>query len=63
MAPFKNGASGYYAYVNRNKFGLTLNLKTEEGKGIFKKLIKEVDVLCENFRVGTLEKLASVMRS
>ena len=56
-APFKNGASGYYAYINRNKFGLTLNLKTEEGKEIFKKLIKEVDVLCENFRVGTLEKL------
>ncbi|MCB5736492.1 MAG: CoA transferase [Megasphaera massiliensis] len=56
-APFKNGASGYYAYINRNKFGLTLNLKTEEGKAIFKKLIKEVDVLCENFRVGTLEKL------
>ena len=56
-APFKNGASGYYAYINRNKFGLTLNLKTEEGKAIFKKLIKEVDVVCENFRVGTMEKL------
>lgn len=60
-APFKNGASGYYAYINRNKFGLTLNLKTEEGKAIFKKLIKEVDVVCENFRVGTMENWAWVM--
>lgn len=55
--PFKNGASGYYAYLNRNKYGLTLNLKEEAGKTIFKKLVKEVDVVCENFRVGTMEKL------
>jgi CoA:oxalate CoA-transferase len=55
--PFKNGASGYYAYLNRNKYGLTLNLKDETGKEIFKKLVKEVDVVCENFRVGTMEKL------
>lgn len=56
-APFKNGSSGYFAYFNRNKYGLSLNLKSEEGKEIFKKLIKETDVLCENFRVGTMEKL------
>lgn len=56
-APFKNGSSGYFAYINRNKYGLSLDLKTEEGKGIFKKLIAETDVLCENFRVGTMEKL------
>ena len=55
--PFKNGASGYFAYLNRNKYGLTLNLKSEEGKAIFKQLIQEVDVLCENFRVGTMEKM------
>lgn len=55
--PFKNGASGYYAYLNRNKYGLTLNLKTEAGKKIFKELVKKVDVVCENFRVGTMEKL------
>ena len=56
-APFKNGSSGYFAYINRNKYGLSLDLKTEEGKDIFKKLIAETDVLCENFRVGTMEKL------
>lgn len=56
-APFKNGSSGYFAYVNRNKYGMTLNLKTEEGRGIFKALVKEADVVVENFRVGTMEKL------
>lgn len=56
-APFKNGYSGYYAYINRNKYGLTLNLKTEEGKEIFKKLVARADVVCENFRVGTMERL------
>lgn len=56
-APFKNGSSGYFAYINRNKYGLSLNLKAEEGKEIFKKLVREVDVVVENFRVGTMEKL------
>lgn len=55
--PFKNGASGYFSYLNRNKYGLTLNLKDARGKEIFKQLIPHVDVLCENFRVGTMEKL------
>lgn len=55
--PIKNGASGYFSYVNRNKLGLTLDLKAEKGKEIFKELIKNVDVVCENFRVGTMEKL------
>ena len=56
-APFKNGYSGYYAYINRNKYGLSLNLKSEEGKEIFKKLVAKADVVCENFRVGTMERL------
>lgn len=38
--PMENGFSGYYAYVNRNKKGMTLNLKTEEGKQIFTELLK-----------------------
>ncbi len=56
-APFYNGGSGYYSYINRNKYGLTLNLKADEGKEIFKKLVAESDVVVENFRVGTMEKL------
>ncbi len=55
--PIVGDASGYYSYMNRNKYGLTLNLKTEEGKEIFRKLVKDADVVCENFRVGTMERL------
>ena len=40
----------------RNKQSLTLNLKTPEGVEIFKKLVLDADVVCENFRPGTLEK-------
>lgn len=56
-APFKNGSSGYFAYINRNKYGITLDLKSEEGKSLFKKLVAQADVVCENFRVGTMERL------
>ena len=56
-APFRNNSSAYYAYFNRNKLGLSLNLKSEKGKEIFKRLVAEVDVVVENFRVGTMEKL------
>ncbi len=40
----------------RNKRSLTLDLRQPEGVAIFRKLIAETDVLCENFRTGTLEK-------
>lgn len=43
--------------LNRNKKGITLNLKTEEGQQIVKQLVTEADVLIENFRTGTMEKL------
>ena len=55
--PFKDGASGYYAFLNRNKKGMTLNLRTEEGKFIFKELVKTADVVVNNFKPGTMEKL------
>lgn len=57
FGPFKNGESSYYMNLNRNKKGMTLNLKTEEGKQIFKELVKVSDVVMENFRPGTMEKL------
>ncbi|MBQ3403831.1 MAG: CoA transferase [Oscillospiraceae bacterium] len=55
--PFKNDYSAYYAYVNRNKKGITLDLGSPEGKELFKKLLKNADVVCENYKVGTMEKL------
>lgn len=55
--PLEGDASGYYSYINRNKYGITLDLKSDKGKEIFKELVRHVDVLCENFRVGTMERL------
>lgn len=57
MGPFINGNSVYYANFNRSKLGCTLNLKTSEGKEIFKELVKKADVIIENYRPGTMEKL------
>ncbi|MFH2109903.1 MAG: CoA transferase [Candidatus Bathyarchaeota archaeon] len=55
--PFKDGLSLYYVNLNRGKRSITLNLKTGEGKAIFKELVKRCDVLIENFRPGTMERL------
>ena len=56
-APFKNGESLYYANVNRNKKGITLNLKEENGKKIFLDMVKKADVVVENYRPGVMDKL------
>ncbi|MET3196116.1 CaiB/BaiF CoA-transferase family protein [Bacillus sp. OAE603] len=55
--PFVEGESAYYLCANRNKQGFTLNLKSEQGKEILKKLISEADVVIQNFKPGTLAKL------
>jgi CoA:oxalate CoA-transferase len=55
--PFINGESVYFMSINRNKKSVTLNLKKQEGKQIFKDLVKDIDVLVENFRPGTMERL------
>lgn len=57
FGPFKNGESSYFINLNRNKKGITLNLKTTEGKAIFMDLVKKADVVIENYRPGTMEKL------
>ncbi len=57
MGPFKNGESAYYMNLNRNKKGVTLNLKAPKGKEIFKELVKKADVVLENYRPGTMDKL------
>lgn len=55
--PYENGESMYYANLNRNKKGITLNLKKEEGKKIFLKLVEKADILLENYRPGIMDKL------
>ncbi|MBE5842748.1 MAG: CoA transferase [Butyrivibrio sp.] len=55
--PYRNGESMYYANLNRNKRGITLNLKSDEGKEIFKELVKKSDVVLENYRPGVMDKL------
>ncbi|SMQ81795.1 formyl-CoA transferase [Bacillus sp. OV166] len=55
--PTWNDESCYYLSSNRNKRSITVDLKSEEGKEIIYKLAKDADVLVENFRTGTLDKL------
>jgi CoA:oxalate CoA-transferase len=55
--PFQGGESAYFMSINRNKKSLTLNLKVEEGREVFLQLLRKCDVLVENFRPGTMEKL------
>ena len=57
LPPDINGESAAFMMMNRNKKGLALNLKDQEGINIFKKMVEQSDVVIENFRKGTLEKL------
>ncbi|WP_404328292.1 CaiB/BaiF CoA transferase family protein [Mesobacillus maritimus] len=57
IPPKWNEESCYYLAANRNKKGITLDLKSEEGRKIVESLVKDVDVVVENFRTGTMEKL------
>lgn len=55
--PIVDGESGYFFSVNRGKRSLSIDLKSEEGRALFRDLVKEVDVLVENFTPGAMEKL------
>lgn len=54
--PMVNGESAYFMNLNRNKRGITLNLKSEKGQEIFKKMVAEADIVLENYRPGVMEK-------
>lgn len=53
----ENGNSGYFALYNRNKEGIAVDLSEPEGKEIIRKLYAQVDVVLENFKFGTIDKL------
>ena len=55
--PIVNGESGYFASVNRNKYSLEIDYKSEEGYEVVAKLISEADIIVECFKPGTMEKL------
>jgi formyl-CoA transferase len=55
--PWAGGESAYYLSVNRNKRGITLNLKHEGARQVLLDLVRRSDVLIENFKRGTLERM------
>lgn len=57
IGPFVNGKSAYFMSLNRGKESIALNLKDEDDRAIFEALLDRADVLVENYRAGTLEKL------
>jgi crotonobetainyl-CoA:carnitine CoA-transferase CaiB-like acyl-CoA transferase len=55
--PFAGGESAYFLCINRNKKSLTINLKSDQGVELLRCLAEVADVLVENFRPGTMERL------
>jgi len=55
--PLINGTGSLFYLVNRNKKSLALDLKQEEGKEVLRRLVREADVLIEQFRPGVMDKL------
>ncbi len=57
VPPEINGESAAFMIMNRNKRGIALDLKSDAGKAVLKRLVEHSDVLIENFRKGTMDKL------
>ncbi|MBF8984212.1 CoA transferase [Lutibacter sp. B2] len=57
FGPYINNESAYFMSLNRNKRSMTLNLKEKKAKELFLEMVKKADVVVENYRPGTMEKL------
>lgn len=57
VAPFINGHSIYTMAFNRNKRAISLNTRAEKGRELLKRLVRWADVIVENYRPGTMEKM------
>ncbi|NNG04796.1 MAG: CoA transferase [Inquilinus sp.] len=57
FGPFVGGRSAYFESLNHGKESITLDLKAPDDRGIFNRLLARADVLVENFRAGTMERL------
>jgi formyl-CoA transferase len=55
--PFVGGESAYFLCVNRNKKSITVDFKSQDGIALLRRLAERADVLIENFRPGTMERL------
>ena len=56
FGPFIDDYSAYFMSLNRGKESIALNLKNEDDKKVFEKILAKADILVENFKPGTLEK-------
>ena len=54
---YYKGQDAHYMALNRNKRSITLNLKTDEGKRVYHDLVKQADVVFNNFRAGVMQRL------
>ena len=59
LAPHKNGVPLWWKVTNRNKKGISLDLRKPDGMALLTRLLADRDVLIENFRSGTLDQWAS----
>lgn len=57
VPPKVDDESAAFMMLNRNKRGTAINLKTEAGKNVLRKILRTADVLIENYRPGTMERL------
>jgi len=55
--PFVKGQSLYFSFINRGKESIVLNLKEDRDRAIFRNIVKRADVVTENFRAGTMDRL------
>lgn len=55
--PYQNGWSGYFFSINRGKRSVAIDLRNDEGRDLFLRLAREVDVVMENFTPGTMDRL------
>ncbi len=57
IGPFIKGKSAYFMSLNRGKHSIALDLKADADRAVFERLLGEADLLVENYRGGTMEKL------
>ncbi|HEX9702554.1 MAG TPA: CoA transferase, partial [Rhodospirillales bacterium] len=57
LPPDIGGESAAFMMMNRNKRGIAIDLKNESGKDVLRRLLKDADVVTENYRADTMDKL------